>query len=593
MINRAHKLRWRRRFRRSRQHVEGLSVQTEEGLDKHLFRRLSRLYGVRRFISAWLLLSAALITGVILQTRALSSYYQILRPVSGGTYREGIIGSFTNANPLYAAGGVNGAVSRLVFSSLVTYDQQNQLVGDLAKSWEVDDTGLRYTVHLRDNVTWHDGQKLTAEDVIFTYNTIQNPDARSTLQSSWSGIKFEQPDDYTVIFILPSVLSSFPYALTNGIVPKHILDNIPVAQLRSVSFNTTNPVGSGPFKWDVLEVEGSTTDNRQERIGLVAYDGYFLGAPKLQQFVIRSFRDDQPMIDSYKQGEIDGMVGLTSIVDAVDTIPEGHEYNIPLTGEIMVFFKTSQEVLSDQRVRQALVQSINTDQIINGLDHSVVEARGPLLRSQLGYDESITQLPYDVNAANGLLDAAGWPVGPEGIRLKDGKRLTFTLHAQSIGEYAYVTQQLQEQWRKVGVDADVKLLDDNELQNLVALHGYEALLYGISLGNDPDVFAYWHSSQADPRASTRLNLSEYKSGAADRALESGRTRADADLRAAKYKPFLEAWRNDAPALALYQPRFLYVTRDKIAGFDPQLMNNATERFSNVHNWMTRKEKTNI
>ncbi|MDB5186042.1 MAG: hypothetical protein JWL85_565, partial [Candidatus Saccharibacteria bacterium] len=169
-------------------------------------------------------------------------------------------------------------------------------------------------------------------------------------------------------------------------------------------------------------------------------------------------------------------------------------------------------------------------------------------------------------------------------------KLKFRLYSQSMSEYAYVSQRLQSQWRAIGVDADVSLQPDDDLQTTIASHNYDALLYGISLGVDPDVFPYWHSSQADIRSSNRLNFSEYKSAAADKSLEAGRTREDA-LRAVKYKPFLEAWRNDAPAITLYQPRYLYVTRGTVHGFEPRTINAATDRFSNVQNWMIREDKT--
>jgi len=132
---------------------------------------------------------------------------------------------------------------------------------------------------------------------------------------------------------------------------------------------------------------------------------------------------------------------------------------------------------------------------------------------------------------------------------------------------------------------------DTELQTTLSLHSYDALLYGIELGPDPDVFAYWHSSQADARAQQRLNFSEYKSPASDAALEAGRTRSDPTIRAIKYRPFLEAWRNDAPAISLYQPRFLYVTHGQLFGFEPTVMNSGLDRYANVENWMIREEKT--
>jgi len=112
-------------------------------------------------------------------------------------------------------------------------------------------------------------------------------------------------------------------------------------------------------------------------------------------------------------------------------------------------------------------------------------------------------------------------------------------------------------------------------------HSYDILLYGISIGSDPDVYAYWHSSQAK---AGRFNLSEYKSATADVSLESGRTRPDRELRAAKYKPLLESWRADVPAIALYQPPTFYATRTPIFGYDPVRLNTVSDRFYNVHEW---------
>ena len=590
MINRATKLRWRRRLRHSKVAAQDFGVHTEERLEKHLFKRLSRLSGVRRFITAWLALAVLLGVSLVLQTRGLSGYYQSLQPVPGGSYTEGIIGSFTNASPLYASGSVDRAVSRLLFSGLLTYNDQNQLVGDLALSWELDASELVYTVRLRQDVKWHDGQPLTAKDVIFTYATIQNPDAKSPLQTSWSGIRLEQPDDYTVVFRLPNTLSAFPYALTNGIVPQHILKDVPVSQLRSTRFNTLSPVGTGAFKWDAIQVLGTDIETRQEVIGLVANDSYYKGAPKLERFIVRTYRDEAQLLEGFDARDIDAMVGLNTMPDTLKSSLNIHEHSVPLTGQVMIFFRTGHPLLQDTKVRQALVKASDTKSIIAGLDHSVVSARSPLLKQHIGYTRDILQFPTNVDEANALLNAAGWAMGPDGIRTRGAEFLTFTLFAQSNTEYAYVTQTLQKQWLAVGVDLKVELLEESEFQTMVAAHAYDALLYGISLGNDPDVFAYWHSSQANPTSASRLNLSEYKSTPADRALEAGRTRSDPGLRAAKYRPFLETWRNDAPALALYQPRFLYVTRGPLAGFNANYMNSAIDRYNAVETWMARLAK---
>jgi hypothetical protein len=122
-------------------------------------------------------------------------------------------------------------------------------------------------------------------------------------------------------------------------------------------------------------------------------------------------------------------------------------------------------------------------------------------------------------------------------------------------------------------------------QNTLSLHAYDALLYGASIGVDPDVFAYWDGSQADIRSASRLNFSEYNSPAANLSLEAGRTRLDTALRVIKYRSFLEAWQSDAPALGLYQPRYLYISHVQVYGLGTNEINTDADRFTNVQNWM--------
>jgi ABC-type transport system substrate-binding protein len=187
-----------------------------------------------------------------------------------------------------------------------------------------------------------------------------------------------------------------------------------------------------------------------------------------------------------------------------------------------------------------------------------------------------------------MLTEKGWLVGKDGLRFKDGRPLVFNLHAQDNPEYARVARLLQSQYRAVGVDLKVTLDDASDFQSTLSRHTYDILLYGISLGEDPDVFVYWNSQQADARLTDRLNFSEYKSGAADAALQAGRTRLDPALRSVKYQPFLQAWQADAPATGLYQPRFLYITHGNVYGLNEHKINVEVERFNNVHNWMIRE-----
>jgi peptide/nickel transport system substrate-binding protein len=562
--------------------VEAFGLQAEEQLENNLFRRLGRFRDVRRFILTWLLLIVLLAGCIIAQSRALNSYYKVPQPAAGGTLNEGIIGSFSNANPVYATSTVDLAVSRLIFAGLYKYDNSNQLVGDLASGpWTVDDAGTLYTVHLRSGLTWQDGKPLTAQDVAFTFHVIQNADAQSPFNAAWQGVVVTALDDTTVTFKLPDPLSSFPYSLTMGIIPQHILGNTSMAEMRTATFNTSSPVGAGPFSWNAIEVAG----NNQVRLALTPFEKYHTGAPKLSGFVVHTFRDQSRMVSSFKKQEINVMSGLS-------TMPSGatgaRGYSMPLTAAVMTFFKTSEGVLADAQVRQALVQAADTNAIISSLGYPARAVREPLLQGQAGYDSAYFQNGFNQTEAMQKLDADGWKLAADGIRYKNKQPLTFSLYAENTSEYAKVSRLLQKQWRAVGVKVDLQLQQTDDFQSTLTFHSYDALLYGISIGNDPDVYAYWSSAQADVRATSRLNFSEYQSNAADTSLEAGRTRIDPALRAVKYKGFLQAWQKDAPALGLYQPRYLYVSRGTIFNLQEHYLNTAADIYSNVNEWMVRQ-----
>lgn len=189
VVDKQKKRRWKKSFRRRKKNAAALSQQADKQIEEFLIRRFERLVYVRRFVFLWTALMAVLFVATILQFRNLSSYYQVLRPVPGGIYSEGLVGDFSNASPLYSAGAANASVSKLVFSGLFKYNQDNKLVGDLAKDWTLDKNQTRYVVHLRHDVFWHDGAPFTADDVVFTYQTIQDPEAQSSLYPSWKGIK--------------------------------------------------------------------------------------------------------------------------------------------------------------------------------------------------------------------------------------------------------------------------------------------------------------------------------------------------------------------------------------------------------------------
>ncbi|MGB4800257.1 MAG: peptide ABC transporter substrate-binding protein [Candidatus Saccharimonadales bacterium] len=589
-LNRATKLRLRRNLRQRQKQVENATLVAEVQFEKRFIGRLEKLRAVRRFVGAWVALLVVLIFLVATQTIGLSQYYLERGPIAGGVFNEGMVGTYSNANPIYAVGAVDTSVSRLLFSGLFKYDDSNRLVGDLAENYTVDESGKLYTVHLKPGLTWHDGRALTAKDVIFTFQTIQNADAKSPLRSSWEGVKLEALGNKTITFQLPNALTAFPYSLTTGILPAHILSTVPPAKLRAAEFNTTKPVGAGPFAWSALQLGTANTssDTATALISLKAFNGYNGGRPKLQGLVLHTYEQADAGIAAYRKHTVEAVAGLRSVPTSLVNDRSTTVYRFNTTAAQMIFFKLSEGVLKDTTVRKALVLGADRNSLLRQLGYPVRPVDGPLLRGQLGYDKLLGQAGYDPEQANKLLTDAGWAKNQAGQRAKNGVELRFQVVAEDTEDNRITLRVLQKNWQALGVTMQpIWQQTAADLQGTIESHGYGALLYGIGIGVDPDVYVYWDSSQAGVRSSSRLNFSEYKSAVADAALESGRTRSDAAARVTKYAAFLKAWQEDTPALGLYQPVDIYISRGTVHGLNEHTINTDADRYYSVASWAVK------
>lgn len=578
----------KRVFKKRRRQVEGITTEANRQLDRHIFKRMSSLQYSWRFLTSWIIMVLLIGAGLVAQIRYLDRYYLFDTPVAGGEFVEGMQGTFSNVNPIYAVSSVDSAVSKLVFNGLLKYDNKGNLVGDLAESWSVDENRTVYTFNLRGNAFWHDGQEVTADDVTYTIRAIQNPDTLSPYNLSWQDVAVRSVDKKTVQIILPGPLTSFAYSLTQGIVPKHILEKVPFAQLRSSEFNNRAPVGSGPFVWSGFATLSNSDDALRQRISLESNPSYHFGATKLDRYIVEIFGSDEEIVKALESRQING---ATLNYTPKQLTKNVQNFNIPTLNGVYVFFHNQKAPFNDKAVRNAASQIIDVKNLISQLDYVPVSVNSPILRSSSAYDPAKVQRPYDIAKAIETLDKAGWVKPPSSfVRQKDSKPLEFTLLTENRPEYIRIVDALQKQFADVGIKMNVDIKEGKDFQRALLAHDYQALLYGIAIGKDPDVFVYWHSSQA---TTDRFNFSEYKSGTADSALEGGRTRADDDLRRAKYRPFLDAWREDSPAVGLYQPRLLFALNDKIYNFEEFPLALGSDKYSNVHEWMINVKKSPI
>ncbi len=542
-------------------------------IDAHLKNRSLRT--VERFVFSWGLVFVLAIGITWWQLQALDRHYLTSAPAEGGQYIEGIVGSISGINPIFTNGQVAEVANSLVFSGLMKPDANSDMQLDLASDYEVSSSGTVYTFTLKEDIRWHDGAYLDAEDVAFTIELIQNPDIASPLYIDWRDIEVEVVDELTISFHLPNTFAPFLSQLDFGILPKHLLADTEPDRIRISSFNQ-QPIGSGPFRLSEI------TDSNQLRFN--AFDNYHLGSPSLDRFTLAVFDNSEEMIEAYLRQELAGMsMGHMGDIQTVSDLGNTTIYQLETGAQVFAFFNTDE---LNRNIRRGLAQGIDNVALRSRLGSDYRRAYGPLLPTQLGY--KISLLDYDLQTARSRFEAGGLSYS-DGKLFDKGEPFSIRLITQDSHKYPIAATSLKEQWEALGVDVElVELEADSFREQHLRPRDYDVLLFGVGTNKDSDVYAYWHSSEInDPGR----NLSLYRSELADLNLEDGRTRLDLDLRAAKYEAFQDQWRTDAPALPLYRLHSYYVVRNEVAGLDVNNIISPLDRLHNVDDWTINTQPT--
>lgn len=564
-------------------HAEGA---TQRHASRFILRRIENVRLVMTEIMIWLAAIALLIAGLGIQYSWNSQGSKKDGAKSGGVYVEGVIGNISTLNPLLAASEPEQAVSRLLFSSLYNYDVTGALHTDLAESMTVKDDKV-YTIKLR-NAAWHDGKKLTAEDVVYTINLIKNPQVRSPLRVNWLDISARAIDDSTVEFMLPAVYAGFSHALTFPVIPKHILQSVSPSSMREADFSS-NPVGSGPFA--VKRVQTSESTSSTDVVRMEPNTKYYGAVSTLSRLELRAYGNESLLVKAVNSGEVSAASGLS--LSAADNI-KSKQYSTKhwlLNKGVYLLMNNRSQTLQDARVRQALRYATDTSSIRATVGDNVARLDTPILQSQIA--QKLPAAPdYNLDKAKALLKEAGWTYNQGQWKGKDGRPLAVAVTTSSgRDEYKKIVDALKQQWSKLGVDVQLREIDTSStttsfVQSVLQPRDYDALLYELELGADPDVFAYWHSSQA---SASGYNFANYSNRTVDNDLVGGRSRTNSALRAAKYIQFVNQWLNDAPAIALYQSVGSYVLNNGASIVEPRgSLNTMNDRYADVTTWSTGK-----
>jgi peptide/nickel transport system substrate-binding protein len=474
-------------------------------------------------------------------------------------------------DPILIADPTSLALSRLFFSSLANLSPKDGApTPDLAQAWTVSDDGLTYTFTLRQNVRWSDDQQLTADDVTYSYGLYLNRDANSPRYNTIYSIvqDVRTIDDHTVRFTLRLPTASF---LTNiatyGIVPQHSLVNTQPADLATSDFGTTsNIVGTGPFRM--------TRWLRSERMEADANPNYYLGAVASPHYTYIVLPTDDAVRDALATGKADfglvsptvqqGLAGAPGVkVQTYDT------YDMTYVGLQLDSAKPGSVYFSDPNVRKALMLALDRNALLQtargGAGVVADGVQPPLSWAYASVDPKYRQ---DINQAKQLLDAAGWKVAPDGIRVKDQRTFSFTLYTNSSDpireSYANL---LRDAWAKVGVNVTV------------TAEKWSTFVDRVTHTHDFDAFVASFVGDVDPDLSSLFSIDAAKSG-----LNAGRylnTDVDSMLSKARsiYKPEQQQERKDLytkiqqrvmtdlPILPLDFSKNAVAVRDRVKGFD--------------------------
>ena len=521
--------------------------------------------------------------------------------------RVGTVGSISTLDPLYATGPAERDAIALLFRGLTRLGPAGTIQPDLASAWDVSDDGKTWTFDLRDDVRWHDGEPVTADDIVFTIRSLQHPDYDGPFGNPFRGLTVERLGQDQVRFVLDQPLASFLTATSQPIVPAHLLAAIPVAERRATAFGL-QPVGSGPFRLASLGDDEVVLERAGPPPGgtpaAMPADPFATPAqptpaapaegpqrPRLDALALELYPDRTALADALEAGEVDVAGDLpVGRAKAIAALPGMHEVAYPtshLTAAILNL-RDSKSPFRDPAVRRALLRAIDREALVAAAagGHGVI-VDVPIPPSSSLYDTTgpapVTQ---DQSATAKSLREAGWKKTGGAWRVggaKDPLKIeVVTVDAETNPELYAAAEQVVAAWTELGIKTSLKSFPPAEfVEGQLRSGDFDAAVVEMDLGLDPDLTALLESSQAARGGS---NLSGYQSAKMDGLLAAARTATDPKVRKEKFAELQKELLERMPFLPLYLEDRIELAHDRLQGPTPRLISSGSERFWDVLTW---------
>jgi peptide/nickel transport system substrate-binding protein len=565
---------------------------------RNIFNALSRMERRVLWVAA-----AFLAVGIVGVTFLFIKNNTVSVPAHSGAYSEGMVGQPSYVNPVLAATEDDQSLVRLIYAS----------VNDLADSIDTSADGRTIQVHLKQNLIWSDGQPLNSDDIVFTLQSIQNPDSRSSLAGLFEGVKVDRVSALQVDFHIENIaLSSAVLNLRPA--PKHLYGDIPSANWRLSNYNL-KPVASGPYAFSSHDAGADGFINAYR---LVANNSYAGTKPYLQKVNFLFFHNETDMLSAFNNGQVQGFG--TNDPGLLDGIKRPYDLNRFSTPTVYSVFwnQTTNPALGPIEVRWALNLATDRNKILAALNGYGQVAKGPLppaleprteptvAPSPSSTDTTTATATTSAVASSSvttssstdpakILERKDWKKGDDGIWTKKISkttlRLEFTLTVPDIGFLKDAAQELATQWEAFGAKVNLKVLPpDASLMTTITNRSYDGLLFGNTVRGVGDLYPFWHSSE---RFAPGLNLAVYKNTKVDALLEGLRKEKDPTKRETNLKTVSGLIANDEPAVFLFSIDNLYVSSKNLEGVAGSFLENPADRLGQLPQWYvntTRKLK---
>jgi peptide/nickel transport system substrate-binding protein len=483
-----------------------------------------------------------------------------------------------NLNPALASADPTGPLSAFLFSYTVRYDDHAKPVPDAITelptiaNGDVSKDGRTLKYRLRHGIKWHDGVELTCRDLRFTWQVMMNPKNNVVTTDGYSDIRdVDCRDPYVAVVHLKKIYAPFLQQLwsVNGngpILPEHLLGklNDNAGSFNSAPYNAA-PIGSGPYRFVSWE--------RGSQVRLAAFDGYFLGKPKIAQVIFRIIPDQNTLATQLQTHEVD--VGWNLAPTAYETV-RGIDGMRTITPVIYTYdhidFNLRRPPFADVRVRRALTYAVDRPTLLHKLRHNLGELSATFLGPTLypfAQVSNIMRYPYDPAKAKQLLDQAGWHTGADGVRVKNGRRLAFQLSTQTESTFGHLIQaHLQTYWRAIGAAAEIKnyptpVFFDNSSAGILQGGKYDIATFAWVGAADIDNSAIYSAHNLAPHGQNALF---WQNAVATNAMDDANATVDQQRRIADYAVVQREFAKDDPSIILWFRKDIIVTTDALRGF---------------------------